>query len=145
MQMGSIFVASIFVDGVHSLSFRRIRTRLPRFRVALPRPERRIGKRQTARQEQPAAPLSNWPYPRISAGGIARINASIRQLAQRETAALKHAHHPAVGQLLQQLATDELLRCEIPDRQTLQRYKHRPNPSSKRVQTFHTQGTAPRV
>jgi hypothetical protein len=55
----------------------------------------------------------------------ANINARISHLAESESAALENAHAAAGAAAGRQRAAKELLRCEIPEGQSLERYQYR--------------------
>jgi hypothetical protein len=69
--------------------------------------------------------LSSWLRFCINVGVPADINARISHLAECYSAALEHALAAARTTAGQQCATKELLRCEIPEKQPLERHQYR--------------------
>src|SRR2546427_746158 len=64
----------------------------------------------------------------IDVGARANINARIGHLAESESAALEHAHAAAGTAAGEHPVAEELLRCVIPEGQTLEGYQHRTHP-----------------
>src|SRR3954463_3173622 len=62
---------------------------------------------------------------RIHVGDTANIHARISDLAESQRAALEYAHAAATAATAHHLTANELLRCEILKRQSLERHEHR--------------------
>ena len=69
--------------------------------------------------------LSTWRRFRVNHGAPANINARISHLAESKSAGLEYADAAAGAAAGQHLTANELLRCEIPEGQSLERHQYR--------------------
>ena len=69
--------------------------------------------------------LSTWLRSRVNLGVPANIDARIGHLAESKSAALEHAHAAAGTAAGEHPVSEELLRCVIPQGQTLEGHQYR--------------------
>src|SRR4051812_45479183 len=72
--------------------------------------------------------LSTWLHSRVDLGVPTNINARISHLAESKSAGLEYARAAAGAAAGEHLIAEELLRCEISEGQSLERYQHRTHP-----------------
>ena len=70
-------------------------------------------------------PLSSWLRFRIDVGAPANIKARISHLAESKRASLEYVYAAAGAAAGKHLAANELLSCEIPERQSLEGHQYR--------------------